>query len=147
MYTNKKSGLQESENLDELRASMFQNIKELDKLPPTRQAFRLHVQRANYQVFCWRNADVAHPTLPAPTDSGWKIIETGDLAPVSSSKASISLKDLELISCQCKAGCRSSRCGCSDKKQKCMEGVCHVGLKCFNQYNYVSDLDQTYDDI
>ncbi|KAI5651982.1 hypothetical protein NE865_00319 [Phthorimaea operculella] len=46
MYTNKKPGLQDSNNLDDLRAAMFQNIRELDKLPPTREAFRQHALRA-----------------------------------------------------------------------------------------------------
>lgn len=145
MYTNKKPGLQELDNLDNLRAAMFQNIRELDKLPPTRQAFRQHALRANYQAFCWQNANVAKPTLPEPIDCGWKIENNRFLLPVTSSVNSISLKDLELISCQCKAGCRSSRCGCSDKKQKCLEGICHVGYKCFNQFNYVQDIDQIDD--
>ena len=124
------------DKIDNLRAAKFQNIKELDKLPPTRQEFRQHALRANYQAFCWQNANVAKPTLPKPTDCGWKMDDNSFLLPVTSSVNSISLKDLELISCQCKAGCRSSRCGCSAKKQKCLEGICHVGNKCFNQFNY-----------
>ncbi|KAI5646664.1 FLYWCH zinc finger domain-containing protein [Phthorimaea operculella] len=77
---------------------MFQNIRELDKLPPTREAFRQHALRANYQAFCWLHADVAEPILPAPTESSWKVEETGYLVPIASPVNLISLKDLELIS-------------------------------------------------
>lgn len=139
MYTEKKPGLSNSGDLDILRASMFKSIRELEKLPPTRQTFRLHIDRVNHQILIWRNAHVAKPHVPNPTENGWTLTESGNLVPVTSHEPAISMKDLELISCQCKAGCRSSRCGCSAKKQNCMEGVCHVGYKCFNEYNYAGD--------
>lgn len=132
MYDKKYRDL---ENINDLRAAVFQNIKSLDKLPPTRDALTHHIQRANYQAFIWKTADRAMQTLPPPDECGWKL-ESSQLLPVTCLKI-ISKKDLELITCQCKTDCRTNRCGCASKHQKCMSGVCHPGTEnCFNQYNY-----------
>lgn len=121
---------------------MFQHVKELDKLPPSRHVLGHHLQRANYQTFCWNTADIAMQSLPLPVNSGWEM-QNEQLRPIALLKNPISLKDSELISCICKKGCGTSRCGCAERKQKCMEDVCHIGMECFNQYNYCESQDDT----
>lgn len=138
MYVNKKPALKTIDNVNDLRASMFQQVKALDKLPPSKHFLELHLKRANYQAFCWYTADLPVQNLPQPIDQGWKL-KDGQLRPITSLEEPISLKNLELISCNCKAGCRTSRCGCADRKQKCMADICHNGVKCFNQFNYALD--------
>lgn len=54
MFT-KNSGLQEEVNLGELMV-LFHNIKELDKLSPTRPEFRQHALKTNYLHFVGRVA-------------------------------------------------------------------------------------------
>lgn len=133
MYLFKKPVFKHICNIDDLKAAMFQHVKELDKLPPSRHVLSHHLHRANYQTFCCNTADIAMQSLLLPINSGW---EMQDEQPIS-------LKDLELISCSCKTGCRTSRCGCAERKQKCMEDDCHIGMECFNQYNYCESQDDT----
>ncbi|KAG5898496.1 hypothetical protein JTB14_015500 [Gonioctena quinquepunctata] len=59
--------------VDDSRAAMFQQVKELDKLPQTNHVLIHHLHRTNYQALCWHTADMAIQSLPLPTDCGWEM--------------------------------------------------------------------------
>ena len=40
-------------------------------LPPSEDALRMHIERANYQAFVWYNADKVRPRIPQPCWHGW----------------------------------------------------------------------------
>ncbi|KAG5863847.1 hypothetical protein JTB14_001544 [Gonioctena quinquepunctata] len=123
----KKKAFEEIKKTNDLQTTMCQQVKKLDKLPPTRHVLIHHPHRANYQALWSYTADVTIQSLPLPIDCGWEM-EDEHSRPIMSAKEPISLKDLELISCSCETECRTSRCGCAD--------VCHIGVRFFNKYNY-----------
>jgi len=44
---------------------------DISLLPPCRDALKLHIQRANYQTFIWKQAHLAQPLVPDPQNHGW----------------------------------------------------------------------------
>ena len=61
-------------NLDELRAYLFVTRKgDLRSLPPTEDAFRLHVLRSLYQIAVWKQASETDPQLPNPCKFGREV--------------------------------------------------------------------------
>ena len=58
-------------SVDELRYLMFcQRKQKSELLPPTSDSLGLHLKRANYQAFVWRNSLVAMQELPSPEYQG-----------------------------------------------------------------------------
>ena len=58
-------------SLDVLRAHLWSSGKgDLRSLPPTEDAFKLHVSRALYQLSLYKRAHLADPLLPVPTEFG-----------------------------------------------------------------------------
>lgn len=142
IYCEKKPQLKTHDDIDHLRAAMFPSVNNLDKLPPTKGALEQHLRRANYQTFIWRTAHRPLQDLPPPETCGWHI-KSDKLVPVTSLRPPLSMKDLQLISCQCATGCRTAKCSCVKKRQNCMKGVCHIdSVSCFNQYNSEESFNQ-----
>lgn len=50
----------------------FKNGIDLSLLPPCHSSLRLHVKRATYQTFIWKNAHIADVSFPSPEGYGWK---------------------------------------------------------------------------
>lgn len=92
-----------------------------EQLPPTEDAFLLHLRRANFQAYIWKNADKQFIEPPAITNHGWHMTDTG--CTVTFSTLTPAPKDLqELTSCNCKSSqCRSSACSCRKKGLVCTE--------------------------
>ena len=73
-------------------------------LPPTEDAFKLHMFRALYQLSLYIISHLADPNLPVPTQFGWKILD-GKLLPIMMEKAS---KPHSIKNVYCK--CKTSKC-------------------------------------
>lgn len=116
-------------SINEVRLKMFVKGKcSVDCLPPTQDALHFHLKRANYQTFIWKQALTAEPDLPTPNGNGWTM-EKGSLKPVLMSLEPVPKSCKELVSCSCKAGCGSGRCGCLKNELHCTsackcEGLC-----------------------
>lgn len=63
------------DTLDALRAHLFANTKgDLRCLPPTEDAFHLHVLRSLHQMIISKQAHLSEPLRPSATDFGRKIV-------------------------------------------------------------------------
>lgn len=114
----------DSDDVNEVRYALFcAKAAESSQLPPTRDALRLHVRRANYQAGIWQRALESQPTLPHPTGHGWTadgedlVIQWTTLPPAPRDV-------LLLLSCQCRTGCTSGRCSCHHASLPCTD-VCN----------------------
>lgn len=62
---------------DTVRSALFGKSKSPENMPPTSDALLLHTKRAHYQALIWRQANICRPTLPCPTEMGWKLSNGG----------------------------------------------------------------------
>lgn len=120
------------ENINDVRYNLFVKGKSLDSLPPTRDALKQHVERANYQSYVWNRAMYPLQDLPDPATRGWKM-DGSTLTPVLMTQESVPEKCHQLITCQCRRGC-TFRCGCLSHKLYCVPGCCCGGV-CHNQHS------------
>ena len=67
-------------DINEARYQIFKKgVSTPELLPPTRDALRLHMDRANKVVFEWKAALYSFQEILPPEEHGWKIDENGDL--------------------------------------------------------------------
>ena len=109
-----------SGNLDALRAHLFGNIKgDMRCLPPTEDAFQLHLYRALHQLAVCKQAHMSLPTYPVATNFGRKLV-SGKLV------ATMMLKDAKPAEykrtkyCQCKKSKCTRGCSCARAGAKCV---------------------------
>ena len=99
-------------NLNILREHMYASSKsDLRILPPTDDAFHLHLLRALYQLALYKTAYLSDMNLPPPTDFGRVLID-GRLSPVLMTipaKPNIQ----ESPRCSCKTSKCLKRCSCA----------------------------------
>lgn len=75
--------------------------KDLEKLPPTNDSFKLHVVRCNHQAKVWLQANIGLQQVSPPIESGgWKVSEE-NLEVVWTTLPSIPKFCVNLISCGC----------------------------------------------
>ena len=114
------------EKTDLVRQSMILSSSKPEKMPPTSDALKFHVQIAFVQARIWQCADIAQPDVICSTspDRGWYLHE-GRIRPVLMSMNPIPLAVREIISCQtCKTGCNNMRCNCFSEGLFCTR-LCH----------------------
>ena len=111
-------GRKGNHNLNTLREHMYASSKsDLRILPPTDDAFRLHLLRALYQLALYKTACLSELCLPAPTDFG-RVLVDGRLCPVLMTIAA--KPDLqESPRCNCKSSRCLKRCSCSGAGVPC----------------------------
>ena len=51
------------------------NISSPEKLPPTSDAFKLHLERRHYETAVWGQARIQKPVLPNPEETDWTLAE------------------------------------------------------------------------
>ncbi|KAK3885189.1 hypothetical protein Pcinc_010581 [Petrolisthes cinctipes] len=59
-------------NINEVRLGMFVKGMTIERLPPTRDALKFHIQRVHFQTLVWRQAHLQYPVLPPPENMEWK---------------------------------------------------------------------------
>ena len=124
----------------------------LENLPPTSEAFALHIQKANYQAAVWLCATSGDPPDIDPSQYGWEkdlIAKTfvPTQLPPDTNIAPKSL--LKILCCNCGSNepCKSKRCSCHNNDSgcnticKCVEG----GKDCQNPFTQ-SPTDSEADD-
>lgn len=127
-------------NLNKLRCEIYKQKLHRGKslpagreLPPTSDAFELHLKRCNYQVLVWKSALESKPIIPKPTQGhGW-VEKDGELEIVWTSLPPAPKTILELISCNCNGACNTKRCSCCKNGTSCTD-CCTCGDICANTW-------------
>ncbi|KAG5895820.1 hypothetical protein JTB14_028524 [Gonioctena quinquepunctata] len=65
-----KNAFKEIKKIDDFRIAMFQQVKELDELQPTKHVLIHHLHRANYQALWWHTADMVIQSFPLRLGDG-----------------------------------------------------------------------------
>ena len=106
--------------------------RDLEGLPPTRDALEQHVKRATYQGgHVWGQSTVLMPQLPHPEGWGWTSTEeTWQPRWCTLPEAAISCQ--ELVRCGCKTNCRNNRCKCCRANLPCTS-LCVCDGRCIRE--------------
>ena len=103
--------------------------RKLENIPPSHAALCQHINRAAYQAgHIWGQALKSNPSLPSPSEWGWKLDNQGKWVPLWSSLPEASQECGELIKCACKKRC-TGRCYCSKVNLPCTQ-LCFCGGQC-----------------
>ena len=123
-------------SVNDVRLKMFSKVnKSVESLPPSQDAFHLHLNRANYQAFIWKKAIEPKRDCPLPTGHGW-VMENVKLKSRLMRLDTIRKKCAELVMCSCKARRSSTRCGCLKTIGSCTS-ACFCGEVCQNEPQYM----------
>jgi hypothetical protein len=128
-------------SLDALRAHLFGNIKgDMRCLPPTEDAFLLHLRRALHQLAVCKRAHLCQPTYPPATDFGRELVN-GKVV------ATMMLKDPKPAElkhakhCRCKKSMCARGCSCARANVKCV-----IACLCTGDPNKCSRVEVTLED-
>ena len=92
-----------------------------ETLPPTQEALRQAIKRANYQAFVWNLVTVPEPQLPSPDTLGWTL-EDDKWVHIMTSLPLAPEAIIQLVKCgYVKSRCSSSRCKCRKAGLKCTD--------------------------
>ena len=80
---------------------------------PTSDALRFHLKRVHYQSMIWRNANCPTPELPAPSEMGWRLVDS------EQQQSPIPGSCLEMVACSCRKQCKTRRCKCQKSGLPC----------------------------
>ena len=101
------------------RVTLFNREKDLDSLPPTSDALRLHMGRAYYQTNIWLNATVPSPERLDPEAYGWERDPySSQLKPKLLFLEPIPKVCTELLQCSCKTCATRKGCKCRGNNPK-----------------------------
>ncbi|CAG9816544.1 unnamed protein product [Phaedon cochleariae] len=109
--------------VNECRRVLFtKSDRQLESIPPTRDALEQHAKRAFIQSQVWRQSLEREQNFLDPADFGWKKCEEGwepvwRTIPVASGACEA------LIKCSCRKECVPARCKCLKNGLKCC-GLC-----------------------
>ena len=138
-FVCKLYGAKQEHNIDKVRLMKLTESKKLpepQRLPPTKDALKLHLMRCNYQVSEWKQALNAHHAPKTPVGRGWKI-EGGKLSIQWMTKKPAPDEILEFTSCNCK------KSNCSSRKGRCFS----IGLRCTDVCHCFGCLNGENDDV
>ena len=116
-------GMSDVQSTDSASVTLFKKGRPAESQPPTTDALHYHILRAHYQCLIWNQAHLLKPALPVPNGQGW-IMKDGQLKPELMSLTPVPEACIEVISCGCKMGCRTTRCKCR-KVTLSFTGACH----------------------
>ena len=136
LFVCKLYNLNKVSTTDGARAILFNKSRSPESLPPTSDALHFHIQRAHYQASVWRQAHLAYPSVPNPETMGWKI-EENTVTPKLMSLTPVPESCREIITCNCKTGCKTFRCNCKKSNLHCTRGCgCRMSEQlCQNEFS------------
>ena len=102
-----------------------------ERLPPTTSACKFHSLHTYYQVMEWMGCS----DEMEPCEWGWRV-EGGKLVPVMTNKSPAPEVLIQMIHCNCSAGCNTLKCTCRKHGLECTSacGHCQDGI-CDNMTN------------
>ena len=129
------------QSVDDLRYQYFCNRRtQSHQLPPTADALRKHVIRANYQAYIWKHSLEPQLSVSNPGGNGW-LIQEGVLLIDWMSLPPVPSAVMELLSCACNGGCDGNICTCRSSDLACTDAC-----KCVNCVNTTDITIYTSDD-
>ncbi|CAG9762726.1 unnamed protein product [Ceutorhynchus assimilis] len=142
LYRNDKC-----KDLNEVRQKMTKETKKSAKeIPPTEDAFYLHVLRCYYQVRLWTMSHIGLVDRLDPKNYGWTIDTNNCLSPKFTNKTPIPDEIRKVISLFCtEKNCNNSKCACKSEGVFCSSD-CKCNMKCTN-IEVVELLDDAEDDL
>ena len=119
-------------NVNTIRYNIFSKSSNPQShyLPPTQDALKKHIMRANYQTAIWRNAFSHDPLSVSPEGKGWKF-QDGEVKIDWMSQQPAPTAILKLVACNCTTGCQIQRCSCHKNGLPCTD-VCGCEDNCEN---------------
>jgi hypothetical protein len=136
------------DSLNDLRYELFckKNLSS-EKLPPTEDAFVLHLKRANYQAYIWIHALQPLLRLPSLIGNGWKRDESGGVVPHQMTRPAAPEAFLVFVKCGCQTGCYTLRCKCHKESMLCSDACGCENDSCANRVpDEPSEADDSEDD-
>jgi len=105
----------------DLRWELFKTKNfEGEKLPPTQNTLKPHIQRVNFISRRDKSYKEPRPILPHPKDNGWEQKADGKLEPVRCLDKPAPQAVLELVKCGCKGSCHGkANCSCHKNGLSC----------------------------
>ena len=107
-------GMEKETSINEARYQIFSKSKSIpdpERLPPTRDALMLHLDRVNFQAFEWKHALENLPRA-SPVGHGWKMTD-GSLQIDWMHEKPAPDALLGLVRCKCKKNkCQANTCDC-----------------------------------
>ena len=125
-----------SGSLDELRCHLFQTkTSDIRSIPPTSDAFYLHLMRSLYQILIWKRATSTRLMLPSPTDFG-RHMKDGCLM------ATLMTKSLKTKQQPTKCNCQKNKCR---SHCRCRNGgvLCSLACKCCGDPLKCTNIDES----
>ena len=107
-----------TDSIDAARHLLFSKTGKPEAMAPTSDALRFHLTRIHYQSRIWRNAHCPTPELPAPSEIGWRLVDS-ELQPVLMTLSPIPDSCLEMVACSCRKQCKTRRCKCQKSGLRC----------------------------
>jgi hypothetical protein len=119
-------------NIPELRWYLFcKHMAESQKLPPTLGALKQHVLRAHIQARVWGQANIAQQVIPDPLQNGFHQDTDCQVKPTTTDELPAPKAIIEMVRCQCKGDCSTSRCSCRSRDLACTD-LCLCSTDCQN---------------
>ena len=121
----------EQTEINMARNHMFTQGRQMDCIPPTKNALIQHIKQANYQgCFIWGNCLFPSPNIPLPSQMGWEKNADNLWQPTWMTIQEASKSCQELIKCGCKQRCGGC-CKCTKAALCCTalykcSGDCYV---------------------
>ena len=107
-----------TDSIDAARHLLFSKTGKPAAMTPTSDVLRFHLKRVHYQSMIWRNAHCPTPELPAPSEMGWRLVDS-ELQPVLMTLSPIPNSCLEMVTCSCRKQCKTRRCKCQKSGLRC----------------------------
>jgi hypothetical protein len=136
-----------SGSIDELRAHLFATSKgDLRALPPTEDAFKLHVLRSLNQIIVCKTAHMPMPNYPDPLQFGRHIVQEDKLVATMMTKPARPKTLDKPSSCKCRTGKCLRNCRCAKLQMRCsISCLCGADVnRCGRvaMYRAISDSDE-----
>ena len=112
--------------------------KDIECLPPTYDALKLHLSRCNYQAKIWLQSNIAVQELEDPINTGGWIKGQSGLEIKWTSLPSIPDVVVELTTCGCTTKCKTAACKCYVQQQICTSGCGCYAEMCRNPMEMTS---------
>ena len=121
----------DTHNINDVRYDMLSKGAESHQIPPTKDALRLHILRANYQAYIWKHALNGHFIAPSPHGHGW-LVKDFKISILWMRKDPAPKALLEFLHCKTCKKCDTYRCLCKKSGFQCSDICGCSALHCEN---------------
>ena len=118
-----------TDSIDAARHLLFSKTGKPEAMASTSDALRFHLKRVHYQSMIWRNAHCPTPEQPAPSEMGWRLVDS-ELQPILMTLSPIPDSCLEMVACSCRKQCCARLVAANARSQDCDAHQCvHASIR------------------